>query len=121
GRSTPPRGMPRPAPGMPPPRATPPPSPPLGMPAYPGHTARDLDYPGPDDPVDYYAGPADGDDEPGRDDTQYEHDRHLDAEDDDAGELAEEDVPEWPAEEECGPGPGWGYRQPDASRRGWAR
>ena len=121
GRSTPPRGMPRPAPGMPPPRATPPLSPPLGMPAYPGHTAGDLDYPGPDDPVDYYGGSYDEDDDADWDGAEYGDDEYLDAEDDDSGELAEDDDPEWADEEEYGPGPGWGYPQADASRRGWAR
>jgi hypothetical protein len=91
------------------------------MPAYPGHTAGNLDYPGPDDPADYYGGPDDEDDDPGWDGAEYGDDEYLDAEDDDFGELAEDDDREWAEDEEYGPGPGWGYPQADASRRGWAR
>jgi hypothetical protein len=112
--SSPPRGMPMPPPGMVPP------SPPLGMPAYPGYAVGDDDYPGPDDPADYY-GPGDGDDDPEWADGDDPDVGYLDAEYDDPDDLVEDDDPEWDDEEDYGPGPGPGYPHADASHLGWAR
>jgi hypothetical protein len=115
GMSSPPRGMPM------PPRGMVPPSPPTGMPAYPGYAVGDRDYPGPDDPADYYHGPDDEDDDPGWADGDDPDAGYLDAEDYGPGELAEDDDPEWDDEEGYGPGPGPGYPHADASHLGWAR
>jgi len=122
--SVPPGGMPMPPRGMPlPPRSMPqpPPSPPFGMPAYPGYTAGDHDYPGPDDHADYYPGPDDEDEDPEWADAEYLDGEYLDAEDDYSDEFDEDDDAGWADEEGYGPGPGWGYPAADASHPGWTR
>jgi hypothetical protein len=100
---------------MPPP-AMPPPSPPLGMPAYPGHAGDDHGYPGRDDPADYY-GPDDEDEDPGWAGAEY-----PDAGGDYPGQPGGAYDPEWADEEEYGPGPGPPpYPHADTSRSGWTR
>jgi hypothetical protein len=116
-----PRGMPGPPRAMaPPPRGMPPPSPPLGMPAYPGHATNDHGYPGQhdhgypgqDDLADYY-GPDDEDDDPGWADGGY-----PDAEEDDLGQPGGEYGPEWADDDGYGPGPGPPYPHADTSHGG---